>query len=447
MAVFGRCPNRRWSGVQGGALAYADYVISPSSLPTVVTRWQRSLLPALLLGEVEQPSDGGAARTPPRSLRDWLVDVVAFAVALAIGAIALAGTWHQHATWVAGLDIALGFCACVALWARRAHPVGVALGVMAVSAVSASAGGAALVALFTVAVLRPPRITAIVGVASVISAVIAAGLYLSAGGYDWSGLGFGAMFTVVALGWGLFVRARNLLVLSLHERAHRLESEQRLRVEQARHAERARIAREMHDVLAHRLSLLSVHAGALEFRPDASAEEIARAAGVIRTSAHGALQELRQVIGLLRDPDDDEAPDRPQPTLTDVPALVAESRDSGMTVHDRIDVAAPDSIPDTLGRAAYRIVQEGLTNARKHAPGSLVQVTIGGDADAGLRVEVLSRPPVGASHAQPAPARLPGTGTGLIGLAERVNLAGGQLEHGPSRERGYVLRATLPWPA
>ena len=109
------------------------------------------------------------------------------------------------------------------------------------------------------------------------------------------------LLTAVVVGWGLFVRARRELVFSLRERAARLEAEQRLRVEQAREAERRRIAREMHDVLAHRVSLLTLHAGALEFRPDASPEEVAEAAGVIRATAHAALEELRRVIGVLRE--------------------------------------------------------------------------------------------------------------------------------------------------
>jgi signal transduction histidine kinase len=341
--------------------------------PAVGPRWQRSLLPPLLVGELEQPADGGDTGTPARSLRDWLVDVVAFVAAIGIGAFALASTWHEHAMWLAVLDVGLGVGACLALWARRAHPLGVALGVTVISAVSAAAGGAALVALFTVAVHRPPRTTIAIGALSVAMAAISAGLYARHGGYDWSGLAFGLLFTVVALGWGLFVRARNLLVLSLHERSQRLESEQRLRVEQARQAERARIAREMHDVLAHRLSLLSVHAGALEFRPDASADEIARAAGVIRASAHGALQDLRQVIGLLRTPEEEDAPERPQPTLADVPALVAESRTSGMSVRDRVEVENPGSIPAALGRTVYRIVggadQRTQTRAREFGRG------------------------------------------------------------------------------
>ena len=123
-------------------------------------------------------------------------------------------------------------------------------------------------------------------------------------------IALGVLIAGVVVGWGLFVRVQRELVLSLRERAERVEAEQRQRVEQAREAERRRIAREMHDVLAHRISLLSLHAGALEFHPDASAEEVAQAAAVIRASAHAALEELRDVIGVLREGDRGPAPSR-----------------------------------------------------------------------------------------------------------------------------------------
>jgi signal transduction histidine kinase len=247
------------------------------------------------------------------------------------------------------------------------------------------------------------------------------------------------------VGWGLFVRVQRELVLSLRDRAARLEAEQRLRVEQAREAERLRIAREMHDVLAHRVSLLSLHAGALEFHPDASAEEVAQAAAVIRASAHAALEELRDVIGVLREGAPGSAPEPPQPTLAEVPALVEESRLAGMRVRWHIDVPGDAALPAALGRAAYRIVQEGLTNARKHAPGAAVEVTITAEPGAALVVAVVSRPAVGV--AATTALALPGAGTGLVGLAERVALAGGELEHGPDGGGDFVLRASLPWPA
>ena len=164
----------------------------------------------------------------------------------------------------------------------------------------------------------------------------------------------------------------------------------------------------MHDVLAHRISLLSLHAGALEFRPDAPAEEVARAAGVIRE------QRPRRPAGPARG--DRGAPRRgrpaatppepPQPTLADLPALVAESRAAGVRVErQRQRRRARRTVPAALGRAAYRIVQEGLTNARKHAPGAAVTVPTG--RRAGRRADRRRPQPV-AGRAQPAGAPDPG---------------------------------------
>jgi signal transduction histidine kinase len=163
-------------------------------------------------------------------------------------------------------------------------------------------------------------------------------------------------------GGGLFLHYRRQLVESLRDRAARAETEAQLRAEQAQQRARDEIAREMHDVLGHRLSLLSVHAGALEFRPDADPTEIARAAKVIRENAHQALQDLREVIGVLRAP----VGELPQPTLADVKQLVAESGRAGMRVGLREEVGG--IVPDVVGRTTYRIV-EALTNARRHARG------------------------------------------------------------------------------
>jgi signal transduction histidine kinase len=200
----------------------------------------------------------------------------------------------------------------------------------------------------------------------------------------------------------------------------------------------------MHDVLAHRLSLLSVHAGALEFNPGASRAEIERAAGVIRESAHQALDDLRGVIGVLREPDGtgDGAGGRPQPTLADVPRLVEESRDAGMRITLEADDAVMAAAPAAPGRTAYRIVQETLTNARKHAPGTEVTVRLRGGPARGLTVEV-SNPVPAATAVVPV---VPGAGQGLIGLTERASLAGGDLEHGRSGG-DFRVRAWLPWAA
>ena len=242
----------------------------------------------------------------------------------------------------------------------------------------------------------------------------------------------------------MFVRARRQLALVERERT---ASEQELRVAQARQLERNRLAREMHDVLAHRLSLLSLQAGALELWPDAPSAEITRAAGVIRSNAHGALEDLREVIGVLRSaPADDDrsvgVPERPQPTLMDVPMLIDESRKAGMRVVLECEVTDLGAVPEAVGRTAFRIVQEGLTNVRKHADHTSVTVALRGAAADGLTVEIRNPGPVGVPGTTP----IPGAGMGLVGLAERIALTGGRLEHGRTPAGEFRLWTWLPWP-
>src|SRR5690242_5337755 len=254
-----------------------------------------------------------------------------------------------------------------------------------------------------------------------------------------SDLFFGVLFAAVVVAWGMFRRSRRQ---TKREQLGRAQAEEQLRAEQIRHAERERIAREMHDVLAHRISLLSLHAGALEFRPDAPPEEIARAVAVIRASAHQALEDLRSVIGTLRDGADGEKPPPPQPTLAALPVLLDESRAAGMQLYADVHVADLAAVPDGIGRHALRIVQEALTNARKHAPSAEVDLRLEGAPGQWLTIEVRNPTPVGAAGA----SEIPGSGTGLVGLAERAALTGGRLDHGFDRRGDFYLRAWLPWP-
>jgi signal transduction histidine kinase len=393
----------------------------------VPARWQRSLLPGSLV-------DGPGA---DRSLRDWAVDALVTVVALGIGVLALHDTWATHGPAARVLDIVLGVGSLVALWDRRRHPVGVAAFVIPASTVSALAGGAGLVVLFNAAIRCDRRSLVWIVASSVGASFVYELLYANSGPDFRDSVLVGILLFGFAVGWGLFVRVRRDLIGQLHERAARLEQEGRLRADQARAAERERIAREMHDVLAHRLSLLSLHAGALEYRPDAPPAEIEATAAVVRESAAAALEELRDVIGVLREGIESEARP-PQPTLSDLPALIEESRAAGVRIEDELDLPA-EEVPAATGRTAYRIVQEGLTNARKHAAGTQVWVRVGGGAG-GLEVEVRNRTPLRLAA---APA-LPGAGSGLIGLGERVELAGGELRHG-CEAGDFVLTATLPW--
>jgi signal transduction histidine kinase len=413
-----------------------------------------ALLPADLSPDITDPGPDGRR---PRSVRDWLVDATCFLIAVGFGSLLMIGQSSSPGSSDAMMvvDVALGVACCLALWWRRRWPVGLAVVTTASGAVSASAGMAVTIMAFTVAVHRRAR-TAIAIAAANIAVVPVFGLIRGwSGSPAWVDLLIGVLITLMALGWGMLVRSRRQLVLSLRDRAVRAESEQQLRVEQARRLERARIAREMHDVLAHRISLLSVHAGALEFRPDVSREQVAEAAGVIRATAHQALQDLREVIGVLReddaplgapstggrDGDRNGAPEPPQPGLAEIPALIGESTAAGARIEYLAELADPQSVPGNLARTAYRVVQEGLTNARKHAPGTPIEVSLTGGRGRGLVVQV----------ANPVPARtattdVPGAGLGLIGLAERVQLAGGELDCGPESDRRFVLRARLPWP-
>ncbi|MBS1845361.1 MAG: sensor histidine kinase [Actinobacteria bacterium] len=391
-------------------------------------RWQRRMLPGSMV-------DGPGAE---RSLRDWAVDVLITIVALGIGMIALHDTWSEHGTTTAILDIGLGIASLAALWDRRRHPVGVAAFVIPAASVSGLAAGAGLAVLFNAAVRCSRRGLVWITVASVAGSLVYSLLYAVSGADFRNNFLVGILLYGFTIGWGLFVRVRRDLVDQLHERATRLEGEGRLRAERARSAERERIAREMHDVLAHRLSLLSLHAGALEFRPDAPPAEVAATAAVIREAAAAALEELRDVVGVLREGTDSETR-RPQPGLAEVPMVIEESRAAGMRIEAELDL--PDEAGATIvGRTAYRVVQEGLTNARKHAPGVLVRVKVTSSPET-LRIEVRNPAPL---VPPPAPA-LPGAGSGLVGLGERVALADGELRKDITPGGDFILEVILPW--
>lgn len=399
---------------------------------------RRWLFPSAVLHDLEPDSVPEGSR-PRRTARDWVVDFSAFLLAVLVG-LAGARTVADEAnlpSWFATLDQVVGVLSCAALWARRRWPVGLAVA-MIPAGFANSAGGAAVIALFSLAVHRPFRYVAWIGCANL--ALIPLYFWLRPDpDLPWAGIvSFTGLFTVTVIGWGMFVRSKRQLMVSLRDRARRAETEALLRAERAQRLARESIAREMHDVLAHRLTLLSVHAGALEFRPDAPREQIVRAAGVIRESAHEALQDLREIIGVLRAAEGDEG-GRPQPTLGALDALAAESREAGMKVTLDNRVTDPAGVSASVGRTAYRIAQEALTNARKHAPGTEVTVTVSGAPGEGLTVSVRNPAPEGEVPS------VPGSGQGLIGLTERATLAGGRLEHGAEPDGGFAVRAWLPW--
>jgi signal transduction histidine kinase len=341
------------------------------------------------------------------------------------------------------IDAAIGVIASLALWWRRRWPLGLAVALGLLGVVSASTTAPMSLALFTLAAYRSARVALPVAIASWGGVAGYFALQDDPAFPIWVDVIVRGGIIAAAVGWGLFAGAQRQLVQSLRDRASRLEAEQHLRIDQARLTERTRIAREMHDVLAHRLSLVSLHAGALELRTDARPEEVATAAGVIRTNAHAALEDLRAVIGVLRENDAGHTPsgaERPQPDLRDVAELVESARAAGTAV--RYDCAIDaTALPAGTGRTVYRIVQEALTNARKHAPGAAVEVQVNGSPTAGVRVRVANPVPVTAPAGRP-----PGAGLGLVGLAERVALASGRIAHS-SDGVAFTVQAWLPWPS
>jgi signal transduction histidine kinase len=391
-----------------------------------------------VLGQAFRREDDDAP-VAARVRRDWIVDGVLFLLAavLALAAAMTSARNGLHGPLLA-IDAIGAAMACVALWWRRRWPLGVGLAVVAVLTVSQAAGVAGAVTLYTVAAYRRWQLAFLVAAAQVALLPLARAIQpqvLSPAVYYLTG----TLGPAVIIAWGMFRGSRRQ---AQRERARRAEAEGQLRIEQVRYAERTRIAREMHDVLAHRISLLSLHAGALEFRPDAPPEEIARAAAVIRASAHQALEDLRAVIGVLRDGPGGPGPEPPQPTLAALPGLVEESRAAGMRI--RAEVGLPDlaAVPDAIGRHALRIVQEALTNARKHATEAPVELRLDGAPGHGLTIEVRNPVPALAT----AEPKIPGTGAGLLGLAERATLSGGRLEHGLDEHGQFRLHAWLPWP-
>jgi signal transduction histidine kinase len=336
-------------------------------------------------------------------------------------------------------DISVGAVACGLILFLRHRPIQAALGLAALAMLSPAATPPSTVGTLTVAQRRPLRVAALVALAGVAGHLVQE-LWRPINGLN---LGWFLVLDVAVhaalLGWGQWNQARWALVHSLRERALRAENEQGRRVAEARTLERTKMAREMHDVLAHRLSLLATYAGALEYRPDSSPEKLAQAAGVIRAGVHQALDELREVISVLRDNEIEELPGgRPQPTFSDLTALVEESRDAGTEIRYDEAVTAPESLPPATGRTAYRVVQEGLTNARKHAAGRPVTLVVKGQPGGTLQIE-LTNP---SGNGVPL---TPGSGIGLVGLTERVQLAGGTLDHGEAGG-GFRLHASLPWP-
>ncbi|MCS0644429.1 sensor histidine kinase [Curtobacterium flaccumfaciens] len=346
-------------------------------------------------------------------------------------------------------DVGAGLAALVLLPFRHRAPLVITVVIGALSSVSTLAVGAAAIATVSLATRRRAVELAVAG-AVLLGATVLYDVVLAPPADDmplWQILIAGVVGIALLVVIGIAIGQRRALLLSLRERAALLERDQQLREDRAREQERAHIAREMHDVLGHRLSLVALHAGALEYRgPGLTPDETAAAAGVVRAEAHSALTDLRDVLGVLRDPaatggDEVTGTAPPQPTLVDLPDLLDQARAGGATVRARVD-ADGAAVPTAVGRHAYRIVQESLTNARRHAPGQPVDVVVETVPGPGVRVVVSNTLTDGPAHADASGKT---AGHGLRGLAERARLVGGSFRAGSDDRHVHVVEAVLPW--
>ncbi|MFI9721427.1 sensor histidine kinase [Streptomyces sp. NPDC052396] len=338
-----------------------------------------------------------------------------------------------------GLPLALSLLAAVALPARRRFPVTVFLLTLPGIYIG-YIWFAPLIALYTVAARRPDR-----------RLLTGCGLLLAAAHflpYPLSHLSLSphrqvaldlvdaVADAITPIAVGLLARTRRELAARLAELTRSREREDRLLADRVLATERARLAREMHDVVAHQVSLISLQAGAvLVSTKDTRARAGAR---TIRELSVRTLDELRHMVGILRAAGADTEELTPQPELDDLPRLLELSA-LNVTFENAMSPAGRHS--EAVERAAFRTVQEALTNVRKHAPGAAVRVRLS-EPDGGLRVEVRNGPP---DAAVPAPG-LPGGGHGLVGLRERAQSLGGTLRAEPTEDGGFVVRADFPAP-
>ena len=385
------------------------------------------------------------------SKRDRLIaalgsDIILAVVVTAMSLGALYGSRERSGVAVSDLSLALTLLSTLPLVVRRRYPIAVlamceiAEALFLATApltVTQSALGMA-VALYTVAT-RTDRRTSLrlgTGVALINALVVLGGVPL--GRANITSAFFGA--TAMAVGsWSLGenIRTRRAYLAQLEERARRLEAEREENARRAVGEERARIARELHDVVAHHVSAIAVQAaaaGEIAERDPHRAQETLR---LIEETSRLALAEMRAMLNVLRNSDEPAPARDPQPSLAQLERLVNQSRGAGVGVTLQVE-GSLRPLPEALDVSAYRIVQEALTNSLKHAGPAHVRVLVRyGDDTLDLDIVDDGRGPAGHSHTQ-------SEGRGLIGMRERVALFGGELVTGGLPGHGFRVQARLP---
>ncbi len=371
-----------------------------------------------------------------------LVDGVLAAVLAFTGAVPQMAVGNY--LWV---PVALALAAPVVF--RRAHPIGAFAAGIAVGALQVLTGVrvgssdvAIVILLYTLAAYAPRRIS-VTGLAVCLlgsyTAIVRWASPPHLGTLQWLLVGSILMAGPSLIAWvlGDSMRYRRAYFASLEDRAARLEAERDAQAQAAAAAERARIARELHDVIAHNVSVMVVQADGASFAIGTDPARAAQALAAISATGRQALAEMRRLLGILRRDEERTGPGRaPVPGIGQVGELLEQARAAGLPVSFTVE-GAPRPVPGGPALAAYRVVQESLTNTRKHAgPGACARVTLRYQEDA-LVLEI-------TDDGRGSAAVSDGGGHGLPGMAERLAMYGGSVDAGPVPGGGFRVRATLP---
>lgn len=341
----------------------------------------------------------------------------------------------------------VGLCVLAPVLLTMARPVGAFWLSMAVTPVTAVLGQTGdgwpwqpgsfichVVVLYVVALRTRPRTAAWMWVLTALYGLMAESV--GGGPYGYSGsdlmpmLFFTALLLLGVTVWHIRREARQEVTaqqtVTAHERSKRTLLE-----------ERTTIARELHDVVAHHMSVVAIQAEAAPYRVENPPPELERAFATIRENAVAALTELRRVLGVVR-AEGYEAPDAPQPTLGDLDALLANVRDTGLSVEKTV-IGAVRELPQGVELSAYRIVQEALSNSLRHAPGASARVEIA-YVLGGLGLRIVNGPPPALALVKPSP----GAGHGITGMRERVSMLNGEMTASGTDDGGYEVSVFLP---
>ncbi|MEV7203054.1 sensor histidine kinase [Streptomyces griseoluteus] len=371
------------------------------------------------------------------------LDVLGSVVLFVLSVVAASVIPHEHRFSVHPSAAAVAAVGCFALLWRHRHPFGVLVTAVACGVVFDVLGvresplvtSPVIVSVYTVAARTDRRTTWIVASASATLLVGAAMLFAPGSWLDPDNAALLA-WTALPAAVGDGVRSRRAYVAAVEERAEHAERTREQEARQRVAAERVRIARELHDVVAHHIALINAQAGVAVHLVERRPEQLVTALEGIRDTSRSALEELRVTVGLLRQSDDPDAPRDPMPGLAQVPELVASFERVGLSVrHVRRGMAEP--LAPAVDLAAYRIVQEALTNVRKHVGADHARLYLH------YRPQWLTITVEDDGRAGPHEPHL-GTGHGLIGMRERAASVGGKLEAAARPDGGFTVTAELP---